>query len=480
MLNTNSIIFNEKNEINNINDEKDNINDIRYLENNNDELNKINFSETNNLESQNILIKKHLPEKSHIKGFNFDINKILNNDIPNNLDIINHSNNVDALKLTNNKLFNDQDIESANNKLFIKQNDKILNKSINKPFNDYINNNSSYKVNANNKNDFNNNNSNHINTNNKIEIDNKIAVSFKNNKFFFYNLSSNNNITLIGSFNIYHIIKYVASVFDEKKQFLKYIPNKEYIDGVYLIKKFLLNVYFNKKIKYLTIKIKNNSESEFTGDFEMIMKINNLLNKFENDELENELKYVDDNIKPLIKKNIVKLICTLLNYTLFLLVNITDKIKYDNNKIKLKQQLNKYTSSIVYKLSQYSLMQINKLDNKFNNLEKICNNITKLKELIINKLDSSLNELKNNNRYMQGGNINNDSNSDNNENSESNTNSNPSSSHSPSRIVTISESNSDSSSYYLTSNDNKINLNDDNDIYKYIGNDDYYSAIIDV
>jgi len=201
-----------------------------------------------------------------------------------------------------------------------------------------------------------------VNTGEIYKADNIISVDEINMKFIFFD----NNKKLVGDVTIDHIIKYLGHYYDTNNELLPEIdvksPNYELAKG--LVKKYIFTMVYRKDTKYSTINIKNNLESPFMADVELLIKLNTMLSNFQETKLNNMLSDIDIKNRSNIEKNIKKLIFQLLNYTLKLIAQISEQLrgKDDLESKALKDRLLKYSIGIMYNLNIF-IQEQNKINN---------------------------------------------------------------------------------------------------------------------
>lgn len=184
------------------------------------------------------------------------------------------------------------------------------------------------------------------------------------------------NETLIGSFTIQDIIKYITS--NISKIFLKQVDYESTKD---VIKKYLCEI---NEMNVITLK--NHLESPIMGNLEIIMKIYNDINKFDIERMQKEIELIDcENSKKIIKV-INNLKYLILNHALKLIVNISNAIKNDETKNQLKKSLIKYSIFISNKINHLIYDEINEVIKNNNNLELQLDKMMKIKEINENKI----------------------------------------------------------------------------------------------
>lgn len=344
MLNNIPQNINMNNNVGNANNVNNNINDMN---NNNNNMN--NMNNNNN-------INNNIPNTNNNEKTQKNINNIIQEkDIFNKVTISNNNQN-NVVKYEN--------IQFGNN---------VLQKQIQEESNKFME-----------------------NTNSK-----KIFVSYKkeNKRFIFFSSSHEQ----LGSFDVNELIKYCADVYDVKNQFMNHVNIVSYEQAIPIIRTFVLKIDFNKKINYASPTLFTYEESPFMADIEMIMRLNYDLHKFETNELENVLKYVDDNIKNNIERIVKMLIYMFLNYTLQLLVIACENQIFEksddterNEKIRIyKENIIKYSNQILYRITQFVQSQIGILMKKNNELKQLMDQNNQVKEKINTKMDKMSNNINN-------------------------------------------------------------------------------------
>lgn len=205
-----------------------------------------------------------------------------------------------------------------------------------------------------------------------------------NKKFTFYDKSNN----YLGSFDVYDLIYYIVNSDQKNKNSMIKIfgINYQKTDNDFANHKFIIENFIGQ-IKNSNSLLKSYKDSPFMGSIELLVKLNEDIYNFVKFELPSQLNNFNPKSKTKIENIIYKFMFELLNYTLELIVIISNIIK-DQNRPHLKEQLIKYSVGIVYRISKYVDIKISKLIEKTNNLEKILNTSLKLKENIDNKLDN--------------------------------------------------------------------------------------------
>ena len=199
---------------------------------------------------------------------------------------------------------------------------------------------------------------------------------------------------LIGYFTIEHIIKYLGNIYDTKQQFLKDIDPDTYKKAKELIKRMIFKLNYNKKDKYTDIILYDYTKSGFMGDVELLVKLNDLLYKYQTQHLQNYLSKVEIHDRVKIEQNIRKFIFILLNYTLKLISVISDKIKDNTDKKDLKEKLLNYSISTNYKINLFVQEQLKIIHNQNKVVKDALDTNLKIKQEIKNNLDQLIKNIQ--------------------------------------------------------------------------------------
>ena len=259
-----------------------------------------------------------------------------------------------------------------------------------------------------------------------------ITINTKLNKFSVYNDQQN----LIGFFTINHIIKYLGNFYDDKQQFLPDIDITIFKKSKELIKMLIFKLKYNKKTKYSDIVIHDYGKSGFMGDIELLIKLNNGLHNYLNQNIQNDLAKIDTANKIKIEVNIKKFIFILLNYTLKIISiaseqlqnnkEISDNCETSNNsKNELKERLINYSIGTVYRINLFVQEQFKVIDKQNNSINKTLNENIKIKYELKDKIDLLTQNIQNTQNNQKNKNIlNNQKNNHNNQNIKINKNTN--------------------------------------------------------
>lgn len=227
--------------------------------------------------------------------------------------------------------------------------------------------------------------------------DNKKLMINANEKLNKFTVADKNGQEL-GYFTVDHIFKYVCQPYDEKGQVLNELDEKIYKRGKDLIKMLVFKVEYNKKDKASNrINILDYNRSGFMSDVELLVKLNEMLYKYNETEANTSLSGLDKIIRAKMEKNFKKLIYLLLNYTLKLIAVLSDKLKDTPNRDNLKKQLLKYSVSLVYRISTFVQEQLQIFNEHNKHMKELLVYNIEVKDEIKNKLDKLLKTIQANN-----------------------------------------------------------------------------------
>ena len=198
----------------------------------------------------------------------------------------------------------------------------------------------------------------------------------------------------IGYFKISQLIKYIGTA--KHESFMNDIDMDVSKD---VIETFIIKIDQNSDSpNQNNIEIINYLQSPFTGNIEMLMKLLNDLKDFEKNELNHHLNKIQD-VK--IQKKIIcfikYFIFILLNHMIKLISSITNHIKNDSSKQKLKNQLHTNSCIIMQHINNYILDQIDHQYNLITTLKNNIHDIAKVKISLNNKIESGLTIIKSQN-----------------------------------------------------------------------------------
>ena len=327
----------------------------------------------------------------------------------------------------------------------------------------------------------NNPNANHrsINMMNKIS-DNTIILEYNHvsERFLFYD----SNKSFLGSFTCNELIKYIVS-----KAVPHFMQSTNSTSSTEIIEKFICIIDPNTS----EINIIDHLTSPFTGNIEMLIKLYKHIEKFEKEELANELLMLDANNKNKANNLFTNLVYTLLNHILKIITILSDVMKSNrtltgNDKLVI-DKFTKYSVAIVYKIS--SILK-DRTDNKIKYIDELLekkNKINNIRDsledrvLVLEQNVIRQNELidnLSNNRQYGGDNYSSQSMSDNQESSISNTNSTDN--YSTQSTDDNQESSVLNSSIYTTNIDNKMNDTNDFNYLTSINTTQSLERVIDI
>lgn len=217
-----------------------------------------------------------------------------------------------------------------------------------------------------------------------------ITVNEKLNKISVYEKSGK----LIGYFTLDHIIKYLADIYDTKKQFMKDLDEKSYNNSKDLIKILIFKLKYNKEINYVDIVLLDFNHSGFMGDIELLIKLNNMLFLYLQNKMNNDLANVNNHNKEKMELNIKKFIFMLLNYTLKLISYTSDQIKEKENMTEIKKYLLEYSIDVVYKINLFVQEQLKIIDRQNKAIKTSLDMNLEIKNNIKSKLENMVKEIK--------------------------------------------------------------------------------------
>jgi len=223
---------------------------------------------------------------------------------------------------------------------------------------------------------------------------------FENNKKIMISMNESLNKFIVntdtgqqlGYFTLEHIIKYLSDSYDTKKQVLSELDDNIYYKGKALIKSLVFKLLYNKKSNYVSIIIIDYNTSGFMGDIELLVKLNDMLYKYLENDLNNVMSKVDKSNRIKIEKNIKKFVYLLLNYTLKLISLVSEKLKDDDRESKkeLKHNLLKYSLSLVYRINTFVQEQLQIFNEQNKSIKELLKYNIEAKEDIKNKLNKLL------------------------------------------------------------------------------------------
>lgn len=226
--------------------------------------------------------------------------------------------------------------------------------------------------------------------NNNYKMDRQLMVKYNNGKFTFFDEMKN----FIGAFTIDDMVKYFGQVYDTKDKFMSQIKGEDHKNAVFILKNFIGYPKYDKESKFANIVLFNHNESPFMGDIKMIMYLNNALHDFEKEKLYQELEYVSDSDRQKIEGIIKQLIFVLLNYTLGLVYLVSENLKGQPNKNRLKESLIRFSVNLVFRISKFVQSQVKVLKNRNTEVEKLFQLNNKLKNIMISKFDNYIEDMK--------------------------------------------------------------------------------------
>jgi hypothetical protein len=214
-----------------------------------------------------------------------------------------------------------------------------------------------------------------------ISNDEKIIILYKKDEKRIYIKDKSNGI--LGSFNYKHIIKSILLELDHDNIILNDDDtcNKHSIN---LVKDLIGNfIKYNGDHKVI---LHDNDKSPLMGDLDILIRINNDLQFFEENELDNILINLDTDTINYFKYYIKLFIYTLLNYTLKLLSNISKQLINNRRKQTLADHILNYSIGNTYRLYTFTTYEIQVLNSKLNELHNLMVQSNNNQKYIDNKL----------------------------------------------------------------------------------------------
>jgi hypothetical protein len=205
----------------------------------------------------------------------------------------------------------------------------------------------------------------------------------------------------VGYFTIEHIIKYLTHPYEDKddKQVLHELDETAYQTAKDLIKLLIFKLEYNKKNKSSRIVILDYNQSGFMADVELLVKLNDMLYKYLENDLNNVLAGIKKESREKMEKNVKKLVYLLLNYTLKLISIISEKLK-NNNREELKKQLVRYSISLVYRISIFVQEQLEIFYTHNKNMKEVMVYNIEIKDEIKDKLNKLLTTIQEQNNLI--------------------------------------------------------------------------------
>lgn len=192
----------------------------------------------------------------------------------------------------------------------------------------------------------------------------------------------------LGMFDYLDIVKNISCMFDTENKFL---PDRR----ENTLSKNMVG-YVIKDGNNHKIFIHNINSSPIMGDIEILIRINECLKHYEDNELNEELAKVDSVLAYKIKKYVKLFIYTLLGYTITL---ISDNYNLINEK--LKNSFTRYLVVSTYRIASYSQDLHTEYNVSYNKLKENIKTINGIKQLISKKLTNIDDQIKTYNIHLQ-------------------------------------------------------------------------------
>lgn len=182
----------------------------------------------------------------------------------------------------------------------------------------------------------------------------RISNNSNNNTFQFYDEMS----TMIGQFSIVEVVNYVIGHDSTRTNIGTQFETKKLIEQTIC------------KIHDIPLMFELNASSPFMNDIDILIKLNQTLQTFDEQLLPHYMsEYTDEQIK-LIRKFIYAII----EHTINVIVNISHQVKNTNNDI-LKKKLMNYNIGLVFRLTKYTYSLLVTSERKYDELTKTLDEI---------------------------------------------------------------------------------------------------------
>lgn len=208
------------------------------------------------------------------------------------------------------------------------------------------------------------------------KIDGKIQVFYDKNNYIFYFYDNNNS--LLGYFSVQDIVDYLASCW------IRIDDN----DSIQLIKKLIFNVEFNNSNKSYNIIFKPYTQSPFTGNIEVLIKLLNGINKYKINEFGLFINSIESkSSKEKITNIFEQFIFLLLNHIANIINILLEKTDKDESYTSLKYQLLNYNQYINSKINDFIRTEIDKQINRNDKIYQSIMKISKIKNKLLSKIN---------------------------------------------------------------------------------------------
>jgi len=187
----------------------------------------------------------------------------------------------------------------------------------------------------------------------------------------------NRNRTLLGTFRVLHLLKYIISDFPD------FLGVADIGGSVDVIKTYICIV--EKQNNTTNIRLLNQLESPFMGNIEMLIKLYNGISQYHS-FMDKELQKYIPKDRNYIEFTIKQFVHQLLNHILKIIANISEAIKDDNDKRSMKDRLLKYTVAIVYKISGMIKDDLDKKTTEYKSLQEDLVRLSSVKVNMYSKL----------------------------------------------------------------------------------------------
>jgi len=200
----------------------------------------------------------------------------------------------------------------------------------------------------------------------------------KNKKFTFFDQSN----SPIGYFTIDQLMKYIG-----KLQCTDFMPGIDTNVSADIIETFIVK---GSTDDYgYDIQLISHMNSPFMGNIEMLIKLNNDIKDFENNDLSNYLgKISNKKTERKVNQCIKEFIYILLGHILKIISTVSEHIKDDNTRQKVRESLLRYSCGITYRITNYVLDQLEFQNEYINTLQENMHNIVTIKAALNKKINS--------------------------------------------------------------------------------------------
>lgn len=212
----------------------------------------------------------------------------------------------------------------------------------------------------------------------------------KNKKFTFFDQSN----SPIGYFTIDQLIKYIG-----KLQYPDFMSGVDINVSADIIETFIVK---GATDDYgYDIQLVSHMSSPFMGNIEMLMKLNNDIKDFENNDMGLYLEKVGDKkIERKVNQCIKEFIYILLGHILKIISTVSEHIKSDGSRQNIKESLLRYSCGITYRITNYVLDQLDIQNEYINGLQGNLHNMVIIKKALNEKINHLSDSVESQNRRV--------------------------------------------------------------------------------